>query len=109
MWIAIDDTTASNGPADGVRPVRVAQVGLGELHPVGEWPEPLACLVEHRLGEVVEHDAAVRELLEHLAGEHAVPAPDVEDPHLGVALEREELDEPAEDRLAFGVAGDVPC
>ncbi len=57
----------------------------------------------------MEHDAAVRELLEHLAREHPVPAPDVEDPHLGVALEREELDKPAKDGLAFRVAGDVPA
>ena len=55
----------------------------------------------------MEHDAAVRELLEHLSGEHAVAAADVEHPHLGVALERQQLDEPPENGLALGVAGDV--
>ena len=55
----------------------------------------------------MEHDGAVRELLEHLSREHPVPAADVEDPHLGVALERQQLDEPPEDRPALGVAGHV--
>ena len=93
--------------ADGFDPVRIAQVGLGELHPVGQGAEPLAGLLDHGLGEVVQHHAAVGKLLEHLAREHAVPAADVEDPYLGVTLEREELDEPAEDGPAFGVACDI--
>ena len=55
----------------------------------------------------MEHDVAVRELLEHLPSEHSVPAPDVEDPYLGVTFEREELDEPTEHGPAFGVTRDI--